>query len=212
MRDDLGIPRGAFVIGHAARFVPFKNHAFIVAIAKEIAALDPAPHFLIVGDGALRGDIERLVAEAGLKNRFTFTGERSDVAALMTSAMDAFVFPSFYEGLPVTLVEAQAAGLPCLVSKNVSAETRIVDGLFLHESLEAPPSVWARRLLELPRKRTDEDRKRALRTVAASAFEVMSNLETLHERYLHLLDETGARRPSRVGSFGPKRDNDPTQN
>jgi glycosyltransferase involved in cell wall biosynthesis len=212
MRDDLGIPRDAFVIGHAARFVPFKNHAFIVAIAKEIAALDPAPHFLIVGDGVLRGDTERLVAEAGLKNRFTFTGERGDVAALMTSAMDAFVFPSFYEGLPVTLVEAQAAGLPCLVSKNVSAETSIVDGLFLHESLESPPSVWARRLLQLPRKRTDEDRKRALRTVSATPFEVRTNLETLHQHYLKLLNENRHSRPSRVGSFEPKRDNDATQN
>ena len=104
----------------------------------------------------------------------------------MTSAMDAFVFPSLYEGLPVTLVEAQAAGLPCLVSKNVSAETRIVDGLFLHESLESSPGVWARRLLQLPRKRTDEDRKHALRTVSATPFEVMKNLETLHQRYLHL--------------------------
>jgi len=191
LRDELGIPRDAFVIGHAARFVEFKNHAFIVAIAREIAARDPAPHFLLVGDGALRNNIERLVAEAGLKPRFTFTGERNDVAALMTSAMDVLVFPSLYEGLPVTLVEAQAAGLPCLVSENVSPESRVVGNLYHQESLRASPSIWADRLLQLPRKRTDEDRERALLAVKSTVFEINSNLQALHERYLRLLNDAG---------------------
>lgn len=119
LRAELGIRSDAFVIGHVGRFVEVKNHAFLLAIAEALAALDPAAHLLLVGDGPLRPAIERRVGQAGLSDRFTFAGQRSDVAALMVGVMDAFVLPSLFEGLPTVAVEAQAAGLPCVVSDTV---------------------------------------------------------------------------------------------
>jgi glycosyltransferase involved in cell wall biosynthesis len=186
LRAKLGIRDDAIVIGHVGRFDSQKNHAFLVAIAQELAAFEPRAHLLLVGDGPLRGSIEQSVREAGLANRVTFAGIRSDVASLMTGAMDAFVLPSVFEGLPLVVVEAQAAGLPCLVSDAVSPESGVVDGLFWQESLRAPPKIWAMHLLHLMRKRTAEERRRALRAVNESPFEAGANLEALHRTYLRL--------------------------
>jgi glycosyltransferase involved in cell wall biosynthesis len=186
LRAELGIRSDAFVIGHVGRFAEQKNHAFLVAIAEEIAALEPAAHLLLVGDGPLRKDIERRVVQTRLGDRVTFAGQRSDVAALMVGVMDAFVLPSLFEGLPLVAVEAQAAGLPCLVSDTVSPESSVVDGLFSQESLQAPPRTWATRLLRFPRKRSEAERRRALSAVKASPFEIGANLKLLHDTYLRL--------------------------
>lgn len=186
LRAELGIRSDAFVIGHVGRFDEQKNHAFLVPVAAELAALEPAAHLLLVGDGPLRSAIEREVRLAGLGDRFTLAGRRSDVAALMVGVMDAFVLPSLYEGLPLVAIEAQAAGLPCLVSDTVSPESSVVEGLFSQESLRAPPKTWAMRLLRLPRGRSAAERQRALCAVKASPFDIGSNLDLLHETYLRL--------------------------
>jgi glycosyltransferase involved in cell wall biosynthesis len=186
LREELGIRGDAFVVGHVGRFEEQKNHAFLVPLARELARLEPAAHFLLVGDGPLRGAMEKRIEEAGLRDRFTLTGQRRDVAALMMSAMDAFVLPSLYEGLPLVVVEAQAAGLPCLVSDTVSPESSVVEGLVLQESLQSPAESWAARISRFPRKRTAEERRRALSAVRASAFDSGSNLALLHQTYARL--------------------------
>jgi glycosyltransferase involved in cell wall biosynthesis len=186
LRAELGIRSDAFVIGHVGRFAEQKNHAFLLSIAEEIAALESAAHLLLIGDGPLRKAIERRVGQAGLGDRVTLAGQRSDVAALMVGVMDAFVLPSLFEGLPVVALEAQAAGLPCLASDTVSPESSVVDGLFTQESLRAPPRTWAMRLLSLRRARTAADRERALRAIRASPFEIGANLRLLHDTYLRL--------------------------
>jgi glycosyltransferase involved in cell wall biosynthesis len=183
LREELGIRRDSFVIGHVGRFVEVKNHAFLISIAQAALALDPAIHFLLVGEGPLREDIERRVATARLNNRFTFAGQRSDIPALMVGAMDAFVLPSLFEGLPLVLIEAQAAGLPCLVSDTVSPEANIVNSLFFQQSLSSSPQEWAAKLLSLQQARSGVSREQALRAVAASPFEIHSNLDWLQAFY-----------------------------
>jgi len=183
LRQKLDISRDSFVVGHVGRFVEVKNHAFLVAIAQAAAVLDLKLHFLLVGDGPLRGEIKRRVAEAGLSSRFTFADPSSDVAALMTNAMDAFVLPSRREGLPVVLVEAQAAGLPCLVADTVSPESKVVDGLLFWESLNTPAEVWAKRLLGLCSARLDPSRESAWRAIEGSPFDIRSNLQVLEACY-----------------------------
>jgi glycosyltransferase involved in cell wall biosynthesis len=183
LREELGIPRGSFVVGHVGRFVELKNHLFLVDIAQAAVALGSPIHFLLVGDGELREVIEQRVAERGLRSAFTFAGLRSDVAALMTSAMDAFVLPSRREGLPVVLVEAQAAGLPCLVADTVSPESKVVDGLLFWESLRASPEVWAKRLLALRPAQPNARRELARRSFEGSPFDIQSNLQLLEACY-----------------------------
>jgi glycosyltransferase involved in cell wall biosynthesis len=146
VRADMGIPSDAFVIGHAGRFVEVKNHRLIVDIAEYVCRWEPRAMFLLLGDGPLRPETEALVRSRGLSERFIFAGVRADVPRLMKGAMDCFLLPSLYEGLPLVLLEAQAAGLRCIVSDTVSNEgDRSVPGV-IHLPLSASPDLWASHL------------------------------------------------------------------
>jgi glycosyltransferase involved in cell wall biosynthesis len=142
MRRQLGIPANARVVGHVGRFVDVKNHAKIIVIAKELCA-DPSVHFLLLGDGPLRPQVEAEIAAAGLTQRFTLTGNRPDVPQVLQSAMDVFVFPSKYEGLPIALMEAQLAGLSCVASDAITPESALNPEMVQWISLSAPTSAWA---------------------------------------------------------------------
>ncbi|QOJ13855.1 MAG: glycosyltransferase [Planctomycetia bacterium] len=123
-RRELGIPADALVIGHVGRFVPQKNHAGLMEVAKRVFEREPLSQLLLVGDGPLRPDIERRTAALGISARCRFAGVRSDIAA-MYAAMDVFVLPSREEGLGVVLIEAQAAGLPVVASRLATTDDAI---------------------------------------------------------------------------------------
>jgi len=148
VRAELGIDRAAFVIGHVGRFVSPKNHTFLVDVAREIVRQEPRAVFLLIGDGPLRPMIEARVASYSLEKHFVFAGLRPDVPRLMKGAMDLFLFPSHGEGLPLALLEAQAAGLKSIASDAVSPETDVVDALIVRQSLDTPAREWAARVLE----------------------------------------------------------------
>lgn len=143
VRKSLGIPQDAVVVGHLGRFMEQKNHSFLIDIAQALVRRDPRFIFLLIGDGPLRPAVEAKVANFALGKHFIFTGVRSDVPQLMKGAMDLFLFPSLYEGLPLTLLEAQAAGLKCIVSETVSPETDVIKSLIVRESLTKCPADWA---------------------------------------------------------------------
>lgn len=146
IRDELGI-KGEKVIGHIGRFSPQKNHTFLIDIFNYINKKDPDIILLLVGDGNLRQQIQNKVNRLGLQDRVIFTGIRADVPDLYC-AMDVFLFPSLYEGLGMVLVEAQAAGLPCVVSeKGIPEEVKLNNNL-LFISLEKKPEWWAAACLE----------------------------------------------------------------
>jgi glycosyltransferase involved in cell wall biosynthesis len=149
MRRELGIPAGAFVVGHVARFFPQKNHSFLVDIAAELVKRVPNAVFLLVGDGPLRSSVEEKVALNKLNPNFVFTGVRADIATIMKGTMDAFILPSLFEGHPLVALEAQAAGLDCVISDNISEEVDAGVGLVQRVSLDASPEVWARCLATL---------------------------------------------------------------
>lgn len=146
VRRDLALADG-LVVGHVGRFVDQKNHAFLIRIFGELVRQEPQAALLLAGDGPLMGDIRQQVAEAGLKDNVYFLGNRDDIPALL-SAMDVFVLPSNFEGLPLVLVEAQASGLPCLVSDRVTKEVALT-GLIYWESLNEGPQCWAREVRAL---------------------------------------------------------------
>jgi glycosyltransferase involved in cell wall biosynthesis len=143
VRKELGLPLGSPVVGHVGRFVHPKNHTFILEIAAEILKQRPEIHFLLVGDGPLRADFERRVKTTGLSEKIHFAGMRADVPRLMRAAMDVFVFPSLWEGLPVAVIEAQAAGLPCVLSEAITDEVSILPGQVIHLSASRTPKEWA---------------------------------------------------------------------
>jgi conjugative relaxase-like TrwC/TraI family protein len=126
VRAELNIPRGAFVIGHVGRFEPQKNHEFFLQVAAEIVRREPAAHFLLIGEGSLQPAVRRQAERLGIADRVIMTGVCSDVPRLMRGAMDAFLFPSRYEGLGLVLVESQAAGVPCFFSDCIPPEATVV--------------------------------------------------------------------------------------
>ena len=149
LRTSLRIPKGAFVVGHVGRIVEAKNHKFFVQVAQALSAIEPDAFFLLVGDGPLKPAIEESVRKAGVSDRFLFTGVRSDIPALMIGAMDVMLFPSLYEGLALILIEAQAAGLPSLISDTIPHEADLIPGLIYREELSNTPTQWARKLCSL---------------------------------------------------------------
>lgn len=183
LRAGLGIPADAYVIGHVGRFVDQKNHVFLVHVAREVANRDPRARFLLVGDGPLRPAIEKQVAQAGLADRVIFTGARPDVPRLMLGAMDIFLFPSLFEGLGLVLIEAQASGLPCIISDVVPEEADVVPGLVRRLSLSQPAAVWAEAVLAARDKAVTIPQAQALALVEESPFNILYSVRELEKIY-----------------------------
>lgn len=183
IRSEFGIPEDAFVIGHVGRFDLPKNHAFLLDIAAEIAKQEPKMRFLLVGTGTLRSDIERKVEELCLTNHVIFAGARSDVPRLMLGAMDAFLLPSLYEGLALVLVEAQAAGLPCIISDVVPEEAEVVKPLMQRVSLSQPASAWAIRVLATRNIKANVMLNDHLTFLGNSEFNLKNSIRNLTEIY-----------------------------
>jgi glycosyltransferase involved in cell wall biosynthesis len=148
IRAEFGIPEHAFVVGHVGGFLPMKNHTFLLDVAQHVCAAKPEAHFVLVGDGPLRNAMEIKAEKLGIARNVRFVGIRDDVARLMKGLMDAFLFPSRYEGFPVALMEAQAAGLRCFIADTISAEIDIRPELITRLSLKDGARVWAVSLAE----------------------------------------------------------------
>jgi glycosyltransferase involved in cell wall biosynthesis len=183
VRAELGIPADAFVVGHVGRFHKQKNHAFLVDIAAELVKREPRAYLLLVGDGPLRTAIERRVSEVGIADKVIFLGVRRDVPRLMLGAMDAFVLPSFYEGLPLVGIEAQAAGLPYILSDAITEEADCITPLIKRLSLSQPASVWAAAILEVRYHSSSITQREALRLVENSPFSIAFSVKALEEIY-----------------------------
>jgi glycosyltransferase involved in cell wall biosynthesis len=172
LREKLGIPRNAFVIGHVGRFHEQKNHEFLLEVAQQMVRDTPDAHFLLIGDGPLRDQITNEIERRGLKSYFTLVPDTLSVATYMTSAMDCFLLPSRYEGLGLVAVEAQAAGLPCVLSDRIPAEATVVPSQVRVLSLDQSAAEWARCLLGLRAKASRCDPADHLEQFLLSRFNV----------------------------------------
>jgi glycosyltransferase involved in cell wall biosynthesis len=195
VRAELGFQPGEIVFGHVGGFHPVKNHPFLIQIAAEITRCEPRARFLFVGDGPLRPAIEQEIRQARLADRVVLTGPTNDVPRLLTGAMDAFLFPSFYEGLPLALIEAQAANLPATVSDSISSEANIVRGLVRRLSLHEPASVWAASALRHLDRSSD-----ALSQVERSPYNLAIGIrELMHVYGVRMEDQIASRDSPAVG-------------
>lgn len=137
-RKEFGLS-DAFTIGHIGRISEVKNHKFLIRIFSELCKEEDA-RLILCGDGPLLDDVRNQVKEEGIEDKVKFAGVRSDIPEILQS-MDVMVFPSLHEGLPFALVEAQASGLPCVVSDTVSREVKLTD-IVNFVSLDAPIEEW----------------------------------------------------------------------
>lgn len=123
IRRELGL-EGMFVVGHVGRFSRQKNHEFLLDVFCALQKKRPEVRLVLVGQGGLEEQIRQKACSLGIAPYVVFTGVRADVPQLM-SAFDVFVFPSLYEGMPNTVIEAQATGLPCVISDTITKEANI---------------------------------------------------------------------------------------
>ena len=141
IRKQFDIPQNSTVIGHVGRFNTQKNHSFLIDVFQKYHRIHADSILLLVGNGTLENEVKNKVHQLGLKDNVVFTGVRNDIPQLL-SAMDVFVFPSFYEGMPNTVIEAQATGLPCIISDRITKEADIA-GLVTFKDIEESPIEWA---------------------------------------------------------------------
>lgn len=167
-----------YVIGHVGRFNIQKNHSFLIDIFNEIYSRDKSARLLLVGVGETQEAMKQKVHNLGLEKVVLFYGLSNEVNNLL-NVMDIFVMPSLYEGLPVAGVEAQASGLPLVVSDTITKELNITNNItFL--SLNDGPDIWARKVLELK----GVERVDSKEMVKKAGFSIDDTAEVLKNIYL----------------------------
>lgn len=184
IREKLDIQNN-FVIGHVGRFMKQKNHTFLIDIFAEVSKMIPESKLILVSEGRMMDDIKKKVHEMGLQDKVSFLGFRDDVNELM-QAMDVFVLPSLWEGLPFTLVEAQSAGLPCVISDVISDEA-IVSNIIKKLSLKKNASFWAKEIIDFYR---NTQRKDISSIVKEAGFDIITSANWLQNYYLRRYDDT----------------------
>lgn len=176
MRNRLGLA-DRFVVGHVGSFREAKNHVFLLKIFEEIYKKRQDAVLLLLGDGELRPQIEEQAKQAGLSHVIHFLGNQDDVASYY-QAFDYLLFPSLYEGLPGTVVEAQTSGLRCLISDSITKEVMITE-LVNALSLRKTAKEWAEAVLS----QAEYQREDHFKQVAAAGFDIQSQLKRYEKLY-----------------------------
>ncbi len=169
----------SFIVGHVGAFVNQKNHDFLLDVFKEIKQIKQNSKLMLVGDGPLLNSVKEKSRLLGLDSDIMFLGKRTDVNELY-QAMDIFVLPSFFEGLPMVGVEAQCSGLPAVFSKTITKEVEINKCLFLNLSVDK--KQWARCIIGLFQK-SERSRIDALCRVKMCGFDISEESKKLIHRY-----------------------------
>lgn len=148
VRKEFGIPDDSTVIGHLGKIYKPKNHPFLIRIFYEYHKLNPNSKLFLVGDGVMRQEVENLVDELEIHDHVIFAGLRTDVSDML-QVMDYFVFPSIWEGMPLSVLEALSSGLTCVLSDNITRDVMIgphTSSL----SIKEQPVVWAKYIYSHP--------------------------------------------------------------
>ena len=182
LRSELSL-EDSFVLGNVGRFETPKNHPFIIDIFSEVKKIIPHAKLMLIGSGTNEEMIKEKTHQMGIFDDVLFMGVRGDVCRLH-QAMDAFVFPSLYEGMPLALVEAQAASLPCFVSDTVSKDVKVTD-LVQFISLADPPDVWAKKIADTMR--SSPERIDRSREIIQAGFDIHSTAAELEQFYREVL-------------------------
>ena len=177
VRKELGL-KDKFVVGHVARFSYQKNHEFLIRVFAEIKGQRDDAVLMLVGRGELEDEVKSQVAAAGLQDAVLFLGVRDDVPALL-NAIAVVVLPSRFEGLPVTLIEVQANGLPAVVADTVTKEMALSDRLtFL--PLAAPADQWAAQII-------NSEREQSANPLPGTGYDLTVAADDLRHKYLSMV-------------------------
>lgn len=179
IRKQLGIDNGALVVGLVARFSKVKNHPFLVDMFEELNKREPDSFLVLVGDGETRKTVVDYVKNKNLSSRVLFLGIRTDIPDLLQS-FDFFVMPSLYEGLPVSIIEAQASGLMCFISDKVPIDCNLT-GKVKQLKISDTPLLWANEVL----KNKNYERVSNYENIKNEGFDIVNNSLVLTNYYLN---------------------------
>ncbi len=177
-RAELGL-EGKFIVGNVGRFDYPKNHMFLIEIFKVVHDRNKDAVLVLVGDGELRTQIEKKIIDMDLQENVIITGVRIDIPQLL-QAMDVFLFPSLFEGLGIVTIEAQAAGLQCIVADTIPQEVFITD-LIQAVSLKASPQEWANIILSSTLK---SNRRDTYEEIKRAGYDIKRTAKRQEEFYL----------------------------
>jgi glycosyltransferase EpsF len=180
-RDAMGVGEDAHLVTYVGRHTKEKNLFFLLEVFEALLHRDPSAVLAVAGSGPLSAELKKTAVDKGIAGRVKFIGMTDEVARLLW-ATDLFVLPSLYEGLPVSVVEAQAAGVPCLIADHVTAEVEIVPGLVSRLPLSSGPEAWAE-MVERMLNAAPPDRTAALAMVERSPFNLSRGTELLADIY-----------------------------
>lgn len=183
VREELGLGE-AFVVGHVGRFCAAKNHKQLIDIFEQIVKMRNNSKLVLVGEGTLQEEIEQRVKEKKLEDKVLFLGERSDVNRIL-QALDVFVFPSFYEGLSVAIIEAQTAGVQCFISDSIPDQCIITDSVKTF-SLNENNQKIAKFIIE---NNSNFTKKVMYKEIAEAGFDINENALKLQNFYLGVYQE-----------------------
>lgn len=169
------------VIGNISRFSYQKNHLFLLDIFADIVRREPSALLVLVGSGGkLEGRVKKKTIQLGLGSNVKFMGSRADIPDLL-QGMDLYLFPSHFEGLSVSQLEAQASGLKIINSTNIPKDGAIIPELVDSLPLSLPSSVWADKVLSSAK---NYERKNRLKEIEEAGFDINKNAEWLQNLYL----------------------------
>ena len=172
----------ALNILHVGRFNEQKNHIFLINVFDELLKINPKAKLFLVGNGDLESKIIAKVKSLDIEKSVVFLGLRSDVDAII-QAMDIYLFPSLFEGLPVSLVEAQAAGLKCIISDGVPKESILINDNVEIIALKKPVKYWASQINNF----SNHKKTNVLKQIIEKGYDINANVTILENKYLELL-------------------------
>ncbi|WP_028973499.1 glycosyltransferase family 1 protein [Spirochaeta cellobiosiphila] len=178
-RNELGIST-QYVIGHIGRFHPQKNHFFLLKLMFELLKKSKDISMVLVGDGQTRQEIEKISQRMGMKDNIIFAGVRSDIPELLQS-FDLFILPSLFEGLGIVAIEAQASGLPCLVSEGIPNEAFVTNNI-AKLSLKDPIKLWINWILS----HLEYYREDKIDVIDGKGYNIIETASYLQNFYLQL--------------------------
>lgn len=180
IRNQYGIDKDEFVVGHIGRFIEVKNHYFLLDVFKEVLLQNNNSRLLLVGVGPLMEKVKEKASQLGIIDKIIFANYQDDTSKFY-SAFDVFVLPSLFEGLPFVGIEAQAAGLPCYFSNNVSNEIVVCHKQSFLLDLKDSPKSWATTIIKNDINRNREESSLVMKN---AGYEINEEINRLYEFYL----------------------------
>ena len=182
IRQEWGVDDGTMVFGHVGKLKKQKNHHFLIEVFREIKKINADAKLVLVGTGELVGVVKKQIADYGLQQDVILTGQADNIPELL-SAMDVMLLPSLYEGLPLVVIEWQAAGLPCIISDVITDEC-VVEPNVIKLNLKDEPVKWAKEALQIPHLDREQRKEIVKQDLKSKGFDIKADAELLKKLYL----------------------------